>query len=114
MKVAVIGSRSFRDYEELKMVLDSFKIDLIVSGGAIGADKMGEYYAREHDIKTLIFLPDWEQHGKAAGFIRNKLIVKNSDLIIAFWDQKSKGTKNSLDYAQEKGTSILMIPFQIP
>jgi predicted Rossmann fold nucleotide-binding protein DprA/Smf involved in DNA uptake len=45
MKVAVIGSRSFNDYEKLKDTLSKISISLLVSGGANGADKLGEQYA---------------------------------------------------------------------
>src|SRR5690242_4999307 len=88
VRIGVVGSRSFNDYELLKRMLDAYKgmVSLIVSGGAAGADSMAEKWALENNVKTCIFKPDWEKHGKSAGFIRNKDIVDNSDLILAFWD----------------------------
>jgi hypothetical protein len=109
MRVAVIGSRGFNDYELVVKTLSNLGITLLVSGGAIGADSLGEKYANEHDIPTLIFKPDWETHGKAAGMIRNTTIVENSDLVIAFWDGESKGTKDSITKAEKKGTKVLII-----
>jgi len=50
MKVIVAGSRSFRDYEVLCKVLDEMEITTIISGGARGADKLGERYAKERGI----------------------------------------------------------------
>lgn len=94
MKIAIIGSRTFNDYELLRQSLDEFSfeanvdISLIVSGGANGANSLGERYAHENNIETLIFLPDWKKHGKGAGFIRNQLIIDNADFVIAFWDGK--------------------------
>jgi hypothetical protein len=38
MKLAVIGSRDFNDYNLLKSELDKIFITLIVSGGAAGAE----------------------------------------------------------------------------
>lgn len=101
MKVAVVGSRSFTDYELLKKTLDELypNITRIVSGGAKGADSLSEQYAKEEGIPTQIFKPDWEKHGKAAGFIRNRDIVENSDMVIAFHDGQSKGTANSIELA---------------
>lgn len=99
MKVAIIGSRSFSDYELVCNTLDPIKdkITSIISGGARGADRLAEKYAHENSISTVIFLPDWEKNGRGAGVIRNKLIVKECDICIAFWDGTSKGTKHTID-----------------
>ena len=109
MKVAVIGSRSFKDYERLKKVLDTFpKIDLIVSGGAKGADYLAEMYAYENNIPKKIFRPYWDKYGQVAGFRRNKDIVDEADIIDAFWDSKSRGTKHSIDYANKKNKKLII------
>jgi hypothetical protein len=84
MKLAVVGSRDFTDYKMVKKELDKLNFDLMVSGGARGADSLGERYADEHGIETFIFKPDWTKHGKAAGMIRNKDIVDACDVLIAF------------------------------
>jgi hypothetical protein len=99
MRVAIIGSRNFNNYE---LVVDTLKeyennITLIVSGGAKGADTLGERWAKEKNKEVLIFHPDWNKYGKSAGIIRNKDIIENSDIVFAFWDGISKGTKNSID-----------------
>lgn len=102
MKIAVVGSRTFSDRQNLYDVLSQYqKIDLIISGGANGADKIAEAYAKDKGIKTKIFLPDWAKYGNSAGIIRNKLIVESCDLLIAFWDGESKGTRFSIDYAKK-------------
>jgi hypothetical protein len=90
-------------------ILKGFDISVIVSGGANGADSLGEKYANENKIEKDIYYPDWAKHGKAAGFIRNKLIIENADMVIAFWDQKSRGTRNSIGIAHElkKNTYII-------
>jgi hypothetical protein len=111
MKVAVIGSRSFNDYQKLKDTLSKLDITLIVSGGANGADKLGEQYANENGIPTKIFLPDWEKHGKSAGFLRNTDIINESDLVIAFWDNNSGGTKDSIDKAEKQGKNVIIVAF---
>lgn len=117
MKIAIIGSRTFNNYELLRQSLDEFSfeanadISLIVSGGAKGADSLGERYAQENDIETLIFLPDWKKHGKGAGFVRNQLIIDNSDFVIAFWDGKSKGTLSSINIAKKQKKGIRIVTF---
>jgi len=90
MKVAIIGSRN------LKVKINKYlpkDISLVVSGGARGIDTLAEEYADKNCIPKLIFLPDYKRYGKIAPLVRNKLIVNNSDMVIAFWDGVSRGTK---------------------
>ena len=111
--MAVVGSRTFNDYNLLKEKLDKQypNIQLIVSGGAQGADTFAERYAQEEGIPTLIIYPEWKKYGKAAGFIRNKDIVVASDTVVAFWDGLSKGTKNSIDHAKDLGKQLIVVTF---
>ncbi len=112
MNYAIIGSRDFKDYKFLSALLDKIpNITKVVSGGARGADSLAERWAKEHNIEVLLFIPDWDQYGKAAGFIRNKDIVNNADRIIALWDGSSKGTKSSIDYAAKAGKRVLIVNY---
>lgn len=116
MKLAIIGSRSFDDYNLLKQICDKihtkYVITEIVSGGAKGADLLGERFANEYAIKTNIFIPDWNRHGKSAGFIRNNDIVNHSDLVLAFWDGVSKGTNHSINIAKKTNKPIIIFNYK--
>jgi hypothetical protein len=103
MKIAIIGSRDFTDRKLLNEVLESYKskITLVVSGAARGADKLGEQWAIDNNIKTLIFPADWDKYGKRAGFIRNEDIIKNCDGAIAFWNEVSNGTRHSISLCEK-------------
>ena len=80
MKIAVIGSRSFNDYDLVKKELASIQdITEIVSGGASGADTLAARYARENGIRLTEFYPEWEKFGRAAGPKRNTSIVCSVD-----------------------------------
>ena len=109
MKVAVIGSRGFDDYEKLKSILELFPITLIISGGAIGADKLSERYASEKGIQTQIFLPQWDLFGKKAGFLRNTTIIENSEFVVAFWNSSSRGTRDSIGKANKLKRTTLIV-----
>jgi hypothetical protein len=113
LKIGVVGSRNFNDYQLLKKTLDNYldMVFLIVSGGAKGADSLAERWANENSVKTLIFKPDWTQYGKSAGYIRNEKIVRESDLIIAFWDGISKGTNHTINITKKMGKKIIIIKF---
>ncbi len=112
MKLAVIGSRGFNNYEVLKNLLDELDIDEIVSGGALGADALAKRYAVENDIKIIELIPDWDRFGKRAGFKRNEDIWKYCTSGIAFWDGKSKGTKHSFALSEQAGKTLLVYEYK--
>ena len=103
MRLAIIGGRDFTNYSLITKLLENYKskITLVISGAAKGADSLGEKWAIDNNIETLIFPADWDKFGKAAGYIRNEDIIKNCDLCVAFWDNKSKGTKHSLSLCKK-------------
>ena len=115
MKLAVVGSRTFNDYELLKNELNEIHkvtpITLIISGGAKGADSLSERWARENNIETQIFKPMWEKFGKQAGYLRNKDIVLGSEQVIAFWDNISKGTLHSINIADHHEIPYKVVKF---
>lgn len=113
MKLAIVGSRSFKDYESLKTtILSLYEIDdieFIISGGAKGADTLAKRFAKEHQIPISIHKPLWEEYGNSAGIVRNCRIVRECDEVIAFWDGESKGTKFTIKYAEEQNKEVLII-----
>ena len=111
MKAAVIGSRTFNDYKLMCKTLKQFDITTIVSGHAIGADRLSEQYAKENNIPTEIYLPDWNKFGKQAGFLRNTTIIENSEIVIAFWNNASRGTADSIKKAQNMNKKVIIINF---
>ena len=76
----------------------------IISGGAKGIDTLAEKYAEEHNIPKLIIKPEYEKYRRSAPLKRNEIIVDISDIVIAIWDGKSRGTKYAIDYAKKIGT----------
>jgi hypothetical protein len=43
--------------------------------------------------------------------IRNSDIIKTSELVVAFWDGKSTGTKDSIDKANKLGIKTIIINY---
>ena len=108
MKVIVAGGRDFKNYKLLKCTLDSFQqeygnITEVISGTAVGVDKLGEQFANENNIPIKRFVPDWQGLGKKAGHVRNRQMgdyaKEHNGMLVAFWDKQSKGTKGMIDYA---------------
>lgn len=105
MKVIIAGSRTFNDYEYLKQSLKELNLDIteIVCGEAKGADTLGRRYGEENNIPIKSFPAQWDLYGKSAGYIRNSQMGDYADYLVAFWDGKSKGTFNMIEYMRKKG-----------
>lgn len=114
MKLAIVGSRNFNNKELFERVLDTYKdrATLVVSGGARGADQMGESWAKSNNIPVKIHYPEWEKYGKKAGFLRNQLIIEDCDECVAFWDGKSNGTKNSIFISEKLGKKVNVVRYE--
>lgn len=95
MKVAVIGSRGL-SVSDLGQYLPENTTE-IISGGAKGIDTCAREYAISHGIKLTEFLPEYEKYGRSAPLKRNITIIENADLVLAFWDGASRGTKFVID-----------------
>ncbi|MDA8161393.1 MAG: DUF2493 domain-containing protein [Desulfobacteraceae bacterium] len=100
-KVAIGGSRIIDSYELIKDVLDQLlkEGDVVLSGNAPGADRLGEQYARENGFEVKIIPSEWDKHGLRATMMRNEVLLKSSDFVICFWDQQSEGTRHMLEMA---------------
>ena len=121
IKVIIAGTRDFNDYAFLKKNVDYFLQGInpnneeieIVSGNARGADKLGERYAKEHNLPVKLFPANWDKYGKRAGYLRNQEMANYSDMLIAFWDEKSKGTKHLIDIAKKQGLTVIVIGYEL-
>lgn len=115
MKLAIVGSRTFNDYSLTVYWFDWINKDLsitdIISGGANGADACGHKLATYKNLVYKEYRPDWEVYGKSAGYKRNKLIVDNCDMVLAFWDGKSKGTQHTINLAKEQKKPTFIVYF---
>lgn len=96
--------------------MDDLILDLglpaeIVSGGARGADTLGERYAIENHIEVARFIPKWDAYGKKAGVLRNADMGRYGDALVAFWDGKSVGTKHMIDFARNNGLTSVVVKY---
>lgn len=113
MKLAIVGSRTFENYDlvcaEVAKIQETQKVDLIVSGGAKGADTLAKKFAALHKIPLMEFCPDYDRYGRGAPLQRNTLIVKNSDIVLAFVAASSKGTWDTIRKAQAAGKRVIIV-----
>ncbi len=112
MKVAIIGSRSCG-----KMTSDDIISYIpsncaeVVSGGARGIDSLAQQAAQKLGLSFRCFLPNYSLFGHIAPLQRNISIVDYSDYVLAFWDMRSRGTRNVISYCMkcEKPFKIIKI-----
>ena len=107
MKIAVVGSRGIIVNDLEKYLPEG--VTEIISGGAKGVDSCAREYALSHGIKLTEFLPDYRRYGRGAPLKRNISIIENADMVIAFWDGKSHGTKFVIDKCREMGVDLIII-----
>ena len=107
LNILIAGTRTYTDYAEAKEFISFYLSKIkstnnitVFSGGARGADTLGERYARENGYNIKYFLPQWEKYGKNAGPIRNKTMVQKADYVICFWDGKSRGTGSTVKFSK--------------
>ena len=108
-KVIIAGSRGFSNYKLLKEKCNEYLREkrkeyniIIISGGARGADTLGEKYAQDEGFSLEVFPANWNKFGKSAGFRRNEQMAEVADALIAFWDGKSHGTKHMIEIMENK------------
>lgn len=128
MKVGIVGSRTFTDQDLMINVLMDFKVfdheqgryltwwDMtLVSGGAVGADSIAAQLYREVPGRPEpdIHLPDKERFGwPRAALERNTLIVRDSDILLAFFGPgeppsvNESGTMDTVRKAMKKRIPI--------
>jgi predicted Rossmann fold nucleotide-binding protein DprA/Smf involved in DNA uptake len=107
MKIAIVGSRNIEDINIDNYV--DFLPECVISGGARGVDSIAEKWAKGKGVETVIFRPDYAQFGRSAPLKRNHTIVEAADMVIAFWDGKSRGTKYTIDLAKKMKKNIKIV-----
>ena len=125
VRIIVAGGRDFDDYSLLHITLSNYieenlrSIDrrkiLFISGTAKGADQIGEMFADTNNFAVKRFTANWDKYQKAAGPIRNKQMAEyaaeETGVLFAFWDSKSRGTKNMINTAERYGLEVHVINY---
>lgn len=107
MKTIIAGARGYDDYETVvaAVVASGFDVTEVVCGGAAGVDFLGRRFAEERSIPCRVFLADWEKYGRAAGPIRNALMAKYADALVAV-TSGGPGSTNMIRIAQNRGLRV--------
>jgi hypothetical protein len=112
MIIVVSGSRGWTDKEKIRYFLLKHVdfLYLVIQGGAAGADRLAKEVCEEEGITCETVRADWKRYGGAAGFIRNSwMLDRKPDLVLAFWDGTSPGTKGMIDLAHKRGVDVEVV-----
>lgn len=111
--VLVCGGRDFNHYETVRRILDALltnnPIRLIVHGGCSGADTLASRWAQERGISQAVEKPDWKGNGRAAGPMRNQIMVEkySPTLVVAF--PGGRGTADMLKRARKANVVVVHV-----
>ncbi len=124
MRVIIAGDRECADLDLIERAVQQsgFDVTEVVSGGARGADKTGELWAKVHNVPVKIFKADWdnvktkgaivktrpnpwthklEKYNANAGFSRNEEMAEYAEALIALQpDGPTNGTQDMIKRAK--------------
>lgn len=110
MRVLVCGGRDFDDRELVRVVLDRIHketpITAIIHGAAPGADTLAGWWATVNEVQNLDYPADWNRYGRAAGPMRNDLMLRvaKPDMVLAF--PGGRGTADMVRRARSAGVPV--------
>lgn len=108
-RIIVCGGRDFVDRERAFAALDAAHakrpIGTVVQGGAAGADLLAQQWAKARGVLREEFPARWQEHGRAAGPIRNQAMADaGADGCIAF--PGGRGTRDMTTRAELAGIAV--------
>lgn len=125
MRIYVGGARDFGKNAGEIMVLHqrltalhspSDKIQELVQGGQaqwdkvlhkwLGADYWAMRWASDHGVVYITLKPQWTLQGKAAGMIRNHVLLDRYPPDLALFTRGGPGTTGAKKYAEKRGYTI--------
>jgi hypothetical protein len=113
----VCGGRDFAHRDALFHALDRLRAKhgdfVVVSGGARGADRIGEAWATARGLHYVVIPALWDHFGKSAGPKRNQamLDIMEPDGVVAFPGVRadgspSRGTACMVRFARKAGVRV--------
>ena len=108
MKVAIVGSRHFGEPARVADYVRSLPPRAsIITGSASGVDAAATKAARERGIPVRVLPASFDEMGDPGkAEERNQRLVDACDVLVAFWDGSSKGTRATVERALDSGKEV--------
>jgi len=108
VRVAIVGSRHFSDLSRVGEYVKSLPPRAsIITGSASGVDASATKAAREKGIPVQVMPASFEELADTAkSTARNQRLVDSCDVLVAFWDGSSKGTRTTVERALDSGKEV--------
>ncbi|HEV2477438.1 MAG TPA: hypothetical protein VGX22_12925 [Candidatus Dormibacteraeota bacterium] len=108
MKVGIVGSRHFKAPELVTDYVRTLpKNSSIITGSASGVDAVATKAARERGIAVQVMAASIEELADASrAAARNQRLVNACDVVVAFWDGSSEGTRATVERALDTGKEV--------
>ena len=105
--VLICGSRSIKNLQISKYIRPS-SCGAIVHGGCHGVDTIADSWAKANNLETIVYEPNYKVYGRRAPLVRDEEMAEFCDVIICFWDGKSRGSKYTCDYGKKIGRKVIV------
>ena len=112
-RIIVCGGRQYADRERVFAVLDMLHVEciiaLVIHGGAPGADRLAADWAMLRVVPIAAYIAQWNRDGRAAGPIRNQLMLNEAkpSLVVAFLG--GRGTADLVKRARLAGVKVIEV-----
>ena len=108
MKFAIVGSRHFAAPARVTEYVDTLPRGAsIITGSASGVDAAATKAARDKGIPVRVLPASFEELADASkAAARNQRLVDACDVLVAFWDGSSKGTRTTVERALDSGKEV--------
>lgn len=106
--VIVTGTRKLTWPDIVWDELDKANPDVVVHGGAQGADTAAHNWCKRKGRVSVTYFPDYERDGKGAPLNRNVQMLKShlQATVLAFPAQDSRGTRFTIREAKRLGMEV--------
>jgi len=108
LRVAIVGSRHFSDLPRVGEYVKSLPPRAsIITGSASGVDASATKAAREKGIPVQVMPASFDEMADASkSAARNQRLVDSCDVLVAFWDGSSTGTRTTVERALDSGKEV--------
>lgn len=107
-RVAIVGSRHFAHPDRVtEYVKDLPAGSSIITGSASGVDAAATEAARSRGLPVQVMPASFEELADSSkSAARNQRLVDACDVLVAFWDGASKGTRSTVERALDAGKEV--------